>query len=285
MIDTNFLRELDRFQLVLKRRVLSNYQGERHSHSMGSGLVFADYKDYVPGDDFRKIDWKVYARTDKLYIKKQEEERDLTVHVILDASASMNYGRKIKKFEYASMVGIGFAYMAIRKNEKFNFSTFSDRLNFFKARKGMNELLEIIDRLEKLNADGVSTLEEAFEEYKKYLHTKGYIVIISDFLYDLEEIKSVLARFTKHQVVVIQVLDPEERKLSVYGDVTLEDSELHTRLRTFISNRLIRNYREKLESHIFSIKDACEKMNVDFISVTTDRPVFEAFYAALRGGM
>ena len=282
MIDTSFLRELDRFNVVLKRRVLSNYQGERHSHTQGSGLVFADYKDYVPGDDFRKIDWRLYARTDKFYIKKHEEERDLTIHVIVDGSASMNYGRRIRKFEYASMIGVGFAYMALKKNEKFNFSTFADNLNYFKARKGMNQLLEIISRLEKMKVDGSSRLDVAFEEYKKYLHTKGYLVIISDFLYDLEEIKSVLSRFTKHQVVVVQVLDPEERKLSVYGDVLLEDSELHTKLRTFISNRLIKNYREKLETHIFALKDTCEKMNIDFISITTDRPVFDAFYETLR---
>ena len=282
MIDTNFLRELDRFNIVLKRRVLSNYQGERQSKVQGSGLVFSDYKDYVPGDDFRKIDWKVYARTDKLYIKTHEEERDLTVHVIVDSSASMNFGRKIKKFEYASMIGIGFAYMALKKNEKFNFSTFASSLSYFKERKGMNQLLGIITMLEKQKVDGVSQLNVAFEEYKKYLHTKGYIVIISDFLYDLEEIKDVLSRFNRHQVVAIQVLDPDERKLSVYGDLLLEDSELHTKLRTFISNRLLKSYRDKLEAHIFSIKDACEKMNVDFVSITTDRPVFDAFYAALR---
>ena len=282
MIDTNFLRQLDRFNVVLKRRVLSNYQGERKSHLQGSGLVFADYKDYVPGDDFRKIDWRLYARTSKFYIKKYEEERDLTVHVIVDGSASMNYGRKIRKFEYASMIGIGFAYMALKKNEKFNFSTFAEGINYIKARKGMNQLLEIVSRLEKQKVDGVSKFESSFDEYKKFLHNKGFIVIISDFLYDIEEIKSVLSRFAHHQVVAIQVLDPEERKLAIYGDVMLEDSELHTKLRTFISNRLIKNYRDKLETHILKLKDECEKMNVDFVSITTDRPVFDAFYAALK---
>ena len=282
MIDTNFLKQLDRFNVVLKRRVLSNYQGERKSSLQGSGLVFSDYKDYVPGDDFRKIDWQLYARTKKYYLKKYEEERDLTVHVIVDSSASMNFGRKIRKFEYASMIGLGYAYMALKKNEKFNFSTFAEGLNYIKARKGMAQLLSIVDRLEKQKVDGVSKLLTSFEEYKRFLHNKGYIVIISDFLYDLEEIKSVLARFTKHQVVIIQVLDPEERKLALYGDVLLEDSELHTKLRTFLSNRLLKNYREKLETHIYAIKDLCEKMNVDFVSITTDRPVFEAFYAALQ---
>jgi len=282
MIDTTFLKELDRFNLILKKRVLSNYQGERQSHAHGQGLVFADYKDYVPGDDFRAIDWRVFARTNKFYIKKYEEERDLSVHVIVDASASMNYGRRITKFEYASMIGVGFAYMALTSNEKFNFSTFSENLNYLKARKGMGQLLGIVERLEKLKIDGVSKFNQSLEEYKQYVKSRSFVVIISDFLYDLEEIRAVLSRYSKHEVIVIQVLDPEERKLSLYGDVLLEDSELHTKLRTFISNRLLKSYRDKIEQHIFSVKDACEKAGADFVSITTDRPVFEAFYAALR---
>ena len=96
MIDISFLKELDRFNIVLKKRVLSRYQGERESHAEGQGLVFADYKDYVPGDDFRTIDWKIYARTNKFYVKQFEEERNMMVHIIVDASASMDDGRKIK---------------------------------------------------------------------------------------------------------------------------------------------------------------------------------------------
>ena len=97
MIDISFLKELDRFNLVLKKRVLSRYQGERQSHAEGQGLVFADYKDYVPGDDFRAIDWRVYARTDKFFVKQFEEERNMLVHIVVDASASMDFGRKITK--------------------------------------------------------------------------------------------------------------------------------------------------------------------------------------------
>ncbi|MBU1198495.1 MAG: DUF58 domain-containing protein [Nanoarchaeota archaeon] len=282
MIDITFLKELDRFNIVLKKRVLSRYQGERQSHAQGHGLVFSDYKDYVPGDDFRNIDWRVYARTDKFFVKQFEEERNMTVHVIIDASASMDYGRKISKFEYASMIGLGFSYMALRNNEKFNISTFSEGLNYIKARKGMNQLMGIVDRLEKLKVKGKSEFQKSFDEYKKYMRSKSFVVVISDFLYDIEEIKRVLSRFTMHEVVVIQVLDPQERRLALYGDVILEDSEMHTKLRTFISNRLINNYRDKIEHHIHAIKDACEHMGHDFISITTDRPIFETFYAALR---
>jgi uncharacterized protein (DUF58 family) len=282
MIDISFLKELDRFNIVLKKRVLSRYQGERQSHAEGQGLVFADYKDYVPGDDFRTIDWKVYARTNKFYVKQFEEERNMLVHIIIDASASMDYGRKITKFDYASMIGLGYAYMALKNNEKFNFSTFAESLNYLRARKGLNQLLSILHILERLKIKGKTELRKAFDEYKKYIRSKSFMVIISDFLYDIEEIKSVLTRFTKHEVIVVQVLDPEERRLALYGDVLLEDSEIHSKLRTFISNRLMRDYKNKIEHHIHAIKDVCEHLGHDFISITTDRPIFDTFYATLR---
>jgi len=282
MIDISFLKELDRFNIILKRRVLSKYHGERQSRAQGQGLIFNDYRDYVPGDDFRAIDWKIYSRTDKFFIKQFEEERNMTVHIIVDASGSMKYGRKITKFDYASMIGMGFAYMALRNNEKFNFSTFSDSLNYLRARKGMNQLLNILGMLEKLKVDGKSELGRTLDEYKKYMHSKSFVVLISDFLYDIEDIKNVLSRYTKHEVVAIQVLDPDERKLPMYGDMVLEDSELHSKLRTFISNRLIKGYRDKIEYHIHAIKDLCEHLGYDFISITTDMPIFDTFYAAMR---
>jgi uncharacterized protein (DUF58 family) len=281
-IDISFLKEIDRFNIVLKKRVLSRFQGERQSHAQGQGLIFSDYKDYVPGDDFRSVDWKVYARTDKFFIKQFEEERNMTVHIVVDASASMDYGKKITKFDYASMIGMGFAYMALKNNEKFNFSTFAEGLNYLRARKGWNQLLNILSILEKLKITGKSEFSKTFDEYKKLLRSKSFMVIISDFLYDLEEIKAVLSRFTKHEVIVIQVLDPDERRLPLYGDVILEDSELHHRLRTFISNRLLSSYRNKIEGHIHAIKDVCEHLDHDFISVTTDTPIFETFYNVLR---
>ncbi|KYK25087.1 hypothetical protein AYK26_02740 [Euryarchaeota archaeon SM23-78] len=281
-IDISFLKELDRFNIVLKKRVLSRYQGERQSHAEGQGLVFSDYKDYVPGDDFRTIDWKVYARSNKFFVKQFEEERNMTVHIIVDASASMDYGKDITKFDYASMIGLGYAYMALRNNEKFNFSTFAEGLNYLRARKGMNQLLAILAILEKLNIKGRTELRKTFDEYKRYLRSKSFMVIISDFLYDINEIKSVLSRFTKHEVIVVQVLDPNERRLALYGDVILEDSELHSKLRTFISNRLLSGYRDKIDHHIHAIKDVCEHLDHDFISITTDTPIFETFYATLR---
>src|SRR3989344_3497360 len=128
VIDTSFLGQLDKFSLVVNKRVTSNYIGPRKSMALGRGLIFKEHRIYAPGDDIRSIDWRVYARTDDLYVKTYEEERNLTVHIIVDGSASMGFGKPASKFDYASMIGVGFAYLALRDNEKFQFSTFADQL-------------------------------------------------------------------------------------------------------------------------------------------------------------
>ncbi|MBN1544091.1 DUF58 domain-containing protein [Candidatus Woesearchaeota archaeon] len=280
-IDLSFLKQLDRFDVVLKKRVISNYAGSRQSKNYGTGLVFYDYKDYVPGDDFRAIDWKVYARTDDFYIRRYEEERNMRIHVVIDASASMNFGTKFKKFEYASMMGIGFCYMALRNNESFEVSTFAEDLSIFKAKKGMNKLIGVVDTLNRITPKGHSRFRESLEKYKTAIRTKAMVIIISDFLFDPEELRNTLYRYKKSEVMVLQVLDSSERELALEGDIILHDSETADSMRTFISNRLIENYSEKLLDHIYNLKKICDSMNVKFLSVSTETPVFDAFYTLL----
>src|SRR3989338_9856695 len=184
MIDTSFLKLLDRFQLILRKKITSNYAGAKESPAYGKGLVFKDYKEYVSGDDFRLIDWKVYARTEKLNIKRFEEERNMTVRIVLDASASMNYGSKIKKFDYAGMIAIGFLYMALKNNERFELTTFSDQLTPFRQKKGTKQLMDIIQYLNKLKISGKSNFKYSLEQYKKFINSKSLIIIISDFFFN-----------------------------------------------------------------------------------------------------
>jgi uncharacterized protein (DUF58 family) len=280
-IDTSFLRQLDRFDIILKKRVISSYAGSRQSKNYGTGLVFYDYKDYVPGDDYRAIDWKVYARTDEFFVRRYEEERNMRIHVVIDASASMNFGGKTKKFEYASMIGLGFCYMALRNNESFEVSTFAENLDVFKAKKGMSKLVGVVDTLNKITPKGKSLFRESLEKYKAAINTKSMVIIISDFLFDPEELRNTLYRYKKSDIMVIQVLDSSERELALEGDMILHDSETEDRMRTFISNKLIENYSERLLDHVYSIKKICDQFNAKFLSVSTETPIFDAFYTLL----
>src|SRR3989344_1574166 len=140
MITTSFLDQLTRFNLVVNKRVTSNLVGSKKSLAGGHGMTFKDYRIYAQGDDIRMIDWKVYARTDNHFIKVKEEEKNLTVHILIDKSASMDFGKPVSKFDYASMIGVGFGYLAMRDNEKFQYSTFSDSLEVFQPRRGLGQL-------------------------------------------------------------------------------------------------------------------------------------------------
>jgi len=282
MINTEFLDQLDRFHLVVKKKVTSNYIGPRRSVATGRGLTFKDHRIYSPGDDIRLIDWKVFARTDDLYIKTFEEERNLTAHIIVDSSASMGFGKPISKFDYAAMLGVGFAYLAMRENEKFQFSTFSDGLEVFQPRRGMSQLASMVFHLNNTKTHGFSKLLNAMVQYKKVVGSRSLLVLISDFLVDINEVTEALYNLGDHEIKVLQVLDPIEKDLKYSGDFKLIDSETNSMLRTYISPRLRVEYQQMLDNHSAKIEETCNKLGIHFFQLTTDIPVFDAFYRVLE---
>jgi len=282
MINTDFLDQLDRFHLVVKKRVTSNYVGPRKSIATGRGLTFKDHRIYSAGDDIRLIDWKVFARTDDLYIKTFEEERNLTAHIIMDASASMAFGKPISKFDYASMLGVGFAYLAMRDNEKFQFSTFSESLEVFQPRRGMSHLASMVFHLNSAKTQGHSKLLDAMIQYKKVIGSRSMLVLISDFLMDIKEITEALYNLGDHEIKIIQVLDPIEKNLKYSGDFKLIDSESKKIVRTYISPRLRVEYQQMLDNHSAKIEEICNKLGYHFHQITSDTPIFDAFYGVLE---
>jgi len=217
MITADFLSGLDRFSLIVKKRVTSNYAGGRASTALGRGVTIKDHRIYAPGDDFKLIDWKIYARTDDLYVRRYEEERNLMVHIIIDCSASMGFGKPLSKFDYASMIGVGFAYLAMQDNEKFQFSTFSEGLELFQSKRGLKQLAAMIDYLNEVKTGGHSQFMNAITKYKKLLSSRSMIIIISDCLSPVDDIKNGLCLVSRHDLHVIHVLDPAEWDLSLTG--------------------------------------------------------------------
>lgn len=282
MINTDFLDQLDRFHLVVKKRVTSSYMGPRKSLATGRGLTFKEHRIYSPGDDIRLIDWKVFARTDDLYIKTFEEERNLTAHIIMDSSASMGFGKPISKFDYAAMLGVGFAYLAMRDNEKFQFSTFSESLDVFQPRRGMSHIASMVFHLNNTKTQGFSKILNAMIQYKKIVGSRSMLVLLSDFLVDIDEVVETLYNLGDHEIKVIQVLDPIEKALKYSGDFKLIDSETNSMLRTYISPRLRVQYQQMLDNHAAKIEDTCNKLGIHFFQLTTDTPIFDAFYRVLE---
>jgi len=282
MINTDFLNQLDRFHLVISKRVTSNYIGPRRSIATGRGLTFKEHRQYAPGDDIRLIDWRVFARTDHLHIKTFEEERNLVVHSILDCSASMGFGKPVSKFDYAAMLGVGFAYLAMRENEKFQFSTFAEKLDVFQSRRGMSQLANMVYHLNNTKTSGSSKLLDSLSQYKKLIGSRSLLVLISDFLLDINEVTEALYNLGDHEVRVIQVLDPVEKELKYQGDFKLIDSETQGTLRTYVSPRMRVQYQQMLDTHVARIEEVCNSLGYRFYQVTTDIPVFDAFYKVLE---
>jgi len=283
MIDTSFLDQLTRFNLVINKRVTSNLAGPRKSVAGGHGLTFKDYRIYAPGDDIRLIDWKVFARTDNLYLKVHEEERNLTVHIIVDGSASMGFGKPVSKFDYASMIGVGFGYLAMRDNEKFQFSTFADELEIFQPRRGMSHLAAMVQHLNSIKPKGYSKLLDTVRQYKKVIGSKSMLVIVSDFLVNIEEIREAFYTLGDHDIKIIQVLDRVEKELKFEGDMKLIDSETKGMLRTFISPRMRMEYQQKIDGHCAKIEEVCNKLNINYHLAVTDVSIFDTFYRIING--
>ena len=281
-IDISFLDELRKFNLIVKKRVTSIYIGPRRSIAVGKGVSFQDHRMYSPGDDIRLIDWNVYARTDDLYIKNYEEERNLTVHIILDYSESMNFGKKITKFEYGAMMGIGFAYLTMKDNEKFQLSTFAEDIQVFQPKKGMSQLASVVQHINSIKTKGQSRMLTALSHYKRFISGRSMIVLISDFLLDIEEIKESLYRLGKNEVRVIHLLDPSEKEIAVKGDNILKDSETGDKTRTNISTRQRLRYQEMLENHMKEIEKTCLTLGYKYYQITTEKPLFESFYEILE---
>ena len=278
MITAEYLHQLERFSLIINKRITSNYIGNRFSQATGRGLIFKDHTIYAPGEDFRSVDWRVFGRTDKLYVKRYEEERNLCVHIILDFSASMNFGHKA---DFAGMLGVGFAYLALKNNERFVLSTFSDALEVFKARKGRGQLASMVEFLNNKKPKGLSKLDVSLSRYKSLINSKSYVVLISDFLYSVDEIKKALFYFKNHKVLFIQVLDKVEKNLNLEGDFKLKDLETNDVLTTYVNPFSRKQYLSMLNKHVGEVSRACQEFGAQFFCADTGLSVFDVFFEVL----
>jgi uncharacterized protein (DUF58 family) len=283
MIEDDFLKHLDRMCLLVEKRISSNYIGERKSFHSGKGNLFKDHSMYSYGDDFKDIDWKIYGRTDKLHVKRYEEDKSLSVHIVLDSSKSMDYSSgNMKKFEYASMIGLAFAYMAMRKNEKFVLTTFADNLDIFTPRKGRAQFVRTIDYLKRKEAGGKTNFENSLLSYLKKIGSRSMVIVISDFFYDLGEIERSLGRFKNCEIKLIQVLDEIECNLNLKGDLNLRDMETSEVVRAFVDNVTKKNYLKRKNEHNERLKWIANSLGAKFYSFSTEKPIFDSVYEVLR---
>jgi uncharacterized protein (DUF58 family) len=285
-IDPSFLDELDRFDSSMKRETTSQYQGEQESPDVGEGLTFSDYRRYAPGDDTRLIDWKLYARTEEYFIKQYEEERSLTVHVLVDSSSSMDFGSgEEHKFEYAAKLGLGFCYLTVEENNDFRFSTFGDdyeRLDTGRSNRG--ELLQLIELLNEQELGGRTDFRNALESYTATISSRSLVVVLSDFLGDLDEVEEGLASLSQNELVTAQVLSPDELDPDAVGDTVFEEPETEQELRTYFGGRLEQQYRQRLEAFTDDVAARASDLRATHALVDTGEEFFDSFTSLWVGG-
>ena len=273
-MDTEFFQELDRFSLLVKKRVSTAYSGGRKSLRFGHGISPVGYREYRKGDDFKLVDWKVFGRTEKLYIREHEEERSLVVHILLDGSASMDCEGK---FSFASRLAAGFAYLAAADNEKYAISLFCKKLYPGEPKRGRRSLFQSIEDLDATKPHGGTSLKAVADQMDSLLKSTSLVVLISDLLGETEDALYSIYRLAGHELVVFQVLARSEMELDYSGDIKFVDPEGGEPVITRITEAERSEYLKKLSQHNHQIQEACRQVGADYFLFASDRPVFDAF--------
>jgi uncharacterized protein (DUF58 family) len=279
VIDPDFLDELGRFDARLNRRTAAFYRGEQASRTVGEGRTFSDYRQYVPGDDTRLVDWKLFGRTDELHVKQFEAERNLTMHLLVDASGSMDFGEgETNKFDYAAKLALGFAYLAVEENNDFQFALLREepeRLDTDRSTRG--EVLALVDRCNEARPGGEGDLASALTQYAASIGTRSLVLVASDFLEDADAVERGIASLARNDVTLAQVLSPTELDPPVYGDTIFEGIERAIRQRTYFGNRLRREYQSRLQAHVGAIATRSHAVGATHVLVDTGEDFFDSF--------
>lgn len=288
LFDEEFQRKLEVLAIVSRRLVAGRTRAERRSKKTGSGIEFADHRQYAPGDDFRYLDWNLYARTGRLLLRLYEEEEDLSVYVLLDVSRSMSFGSPIRKLDYAKRLSAALGFVALANLDRVSITPFADEVVARLApTRGKNRIFKVFEFLRPLRAEGRTDTAEAMKTFVAQNKRRGVAILISD-LYDPDGFEGGIntLRYHKFEPYVIQVFDPVEVRPPLHGDVRLVDNETGEVREVTITPRVLERYAAAHASYRKRIEDFCTSKQVPYYAVETSTPFDEAILTLLRrGGM
>jgi len=276
--------------LEMRARVVVEgfWNGIHRSPYHGFSVEFTEYRQYTPGDDPRYLDWRVFARSDRYFIKKFEDETNLRCHLVTDLSRSMTFGSLgFTKAQYAATLAATLAYFLYLQGDAVGLLTFDQSLrDYLPARHRTGHLRHLMLALEKpaggLATDVAAPLQRLLEIVRK----RGVLVLLSDFLAPLEAVEPKLIALAAcgHEIVLFQILDPAELKFEFTGSTMFEDSETGRTL--FIDPVTARaDYLRKLEAHSAGLRAVCQRLGIAFHRLSTDRPLELALFDFLRERM
>lgn len=280
LFDSEFFAGLSRLTLVMKRKPSMGINGGRKSSAKGSSVEFSDFREYLLGDDLRYIDWNVYGRLDKLFVKLFMEEKEGVFHILLDASSSMTYGKDRKARQLAAML----AYMAIQNLDRVyvSFLYANGRTRTTRGLTGRHAFEELLFELERMEFSGETNLYENVRQLN--FHGQGMTILLSDFFdySDKEELLRFLA-YKKQETVFIHLLSEEEREPSFPGSSNLIDEETGKELRLTMSGQARREYKKSLDKMEDALGRLAARYQALYLTCTAEREPERILMELTRG--
>ncbi|HWR25177.1 MAG TPA: DUF58 domain-containing protein [Methanosarcina sp.] len=286
-IDTSFLTQLDRYTLPLRNRVTAVHSGSHLSTRKGSGLDLVDHRKYNPGDSLKKIDWNLYARTEKLYIRRFEEDKNLNMVILLDASSSMLFPEsKLNKFEYASTIAVGVSYIIMRHNDQYTIATFADQVDYAKALKGREEFLRTINNLSRISVSGETKLADCADSIYPRIKSKSMVLIISDFLDNLDSIRYAVHRLSRHELILVHIYDETEINLpeTVDGTIKFFDSETNEEFNISAGPQFRKEYAAEYGKHVAELDKIAYNFKIPYFNVDINNEPVETVLKIIGEG-
>jgi uncharacterized protein (DUF58 family) len=288
LIDPQALMSVRSLELRARAVVEGFWNGLHRSPYHGFSVEFTEYRQYTPGDDPRYVDWRVYARSDRFFIKKFEDETNLRCHLLVDQSRSMAYGsRGYTKAHYAGTLAATLGYFLHLQGDAVGLLTFADQVReFLPARHRVGHLRQLMFALEKPAEGHATNLVAPLERIMALIRKRGMVVFISDFLAPLDRLERNLIALTAggHEVSVFQILDPVELNLGLEQASLFEDIESARTL--YIDPASARNaYMKKLEAHCDALAASCRKLGIGFHRLSTAEPLEIALFEFLQERM
>ena len=283
LLHESFLHRLERLNLMTRGVVAQGLAGEHRSRRRASSVEFADFRKYVPGDDFRQIDWNAFARLDGLFLRQTEAKEDMTVHLLVDCSESMNWGQP-NKLSFARRLAAALGFMALARFDSVTAACFADSLY---ARmpliRGKAQILRLLTYLDQADVGGITHLERAVREYCAGPIRGGVAFVISDLLSE-DDWQRAVARLLAEgiEVQIIHVLAPQELQPAVDGEIELFDSETGDVVEMVVGDEARRAYERRVEDWCSSIRDFCHRSEVGYLRLDSGLSLEEIFLNQLR---
>lgn len=299
LLSAELLRRLEQFQLLAARRAKSSAKGERRSRARGQSVEFADYRTYVHGDDFRYLDWNLYGRLERLFLKLYEEERELPVRIFLDASESMTFGEP-RKFDFARQVAAAIGYVALCGFDKVSVIPFPALAanghperqastaemaarGALRSVRGKKSAIPFFQNLNALTAGGAANLNESLRRGALEARQTGLAVVLSDFLDPAGYEPGLTALVGRgFQVDLVQILAPEELSPTAFGDLRLVDSETGAMQEVTFGRYRLKAYQQTVQNYLQRLREYCQARGINFFNVSSNTALEELLLKQLR---